>query len=154
MKFSVEFVLYSHLVIDDYKTTAMVNKDTSTWEHLWWIQIFPCVVYSYWIPWYIVIRRHYFPRQKIILLYICILDNIILGCINFISLNIVLTKLTGITLDILTIIQWLHNSLEFTLTFRITVQINHQHAGNKYVPVLSAIVVSIYVKKWGSGWPH
>ena len=77
--------IYSHLVLDSYLPTVVVNRKTSIWELLRWRWFTLRAIEPIWIPQYVVICRHQMYRQKITLLEITpphsiILDHIILLC--------------------------------------------------------------------------
>ena len=65
--------VYIHLVLNFHITTGMVNKDTSSLEHLRLI----------WFTFCVMIYRHNFSWQKMILLVLLLLHRILLGCITF-----------------------------------------------------------------------
>ena len=90
--------VYSHLVLNAYITTGMVNKNTSALEHIIWIWLALCVVYTTCIPRDILIFRHHISRQKMKFIEILLLHRIFLGCLYFTRPKLNLSKLTGRTL--------------------------------------------------------
>ena len=75
----------------------MLNKDTPSWEHIRWIWFTFCVVEPTCIQWDIMICRHHFSWQKMILLELLLLHSILLNCIYFIGSTMTLSKIIGST---------------------------------------------------------
>ena len=81
-------IVYDRLMLNIHITTGIVNKNTSSWEHIKRILIYLCVVEPTWRPLDIVICRYHIYRQKMILLEIFLLHRIILDCIHFLVYKI------------------------------------------------------------------